>query len=199
MADSYAGPWRQIPHVWSYIMISQILPVSFSQNLFFLAFLMKDITRAPKQAWTPQTILITAPLCAFNVLVLLAPRSVSSPYFLAMVGSIRLLISSPFIAATLLPASAGKEVGVLEIRSRKHAFLGMLTVMALVVTGVHLKSFFASGGSFRRLVDAINDDPSVSALGYDYLIAAVSAVFWHTLADEPPQLSLPIKPIAKDA
>lgn len=191
------GPWRPIKNLWAYVVISQILPVSFSQNLFYLALLLKDTSKANPRFWTPNVLVMTAPLYLFAVLVYLAPGLVESQYFLAVVAVIRLLLFWPLIAATALPSLVGSYQTSAVARQTKLVVLIHIAVLMLVVLAIQTRSILASGSSgFGRMLSAINDDSSVSALGYDYLLSLISSVAWHQFADDP---SAPILPKKKQA
>ena len=175
-----SGPRRQIRHVWAYTVIAQILPISFAQNLFSLAMLMRPKTKQPAEIWTPSLVYRAVPPLVYLIFVAIAPYLASARIFLAIVIVIRLLLLCPLLLEYFLPEEFGSKSSpvsaeALERGLFSYYFFGAsyLLIFQVAVT------MFSNGFNLHRMLAAINDDPSVSTLGYDYLLSLISFATWY--------------------
>ena len=180
---SVEGPHRQIPNLWAYVMVSQVLPISFAQNLFFLATLLRGPPKRDLKVFSPGAVELTGPLLGFAMLVLVSPRKAGERGFMLVIGGIRALLAWPMLAQWALPDIAGKYLTIDEARVKKQKMLVVLAVCMVAMTASQTLSVFTTGGGLGDIVKAVNSHPAVSALGYDYLLSMLSAVAWHLLVD----------------
>lgn len=167
-----AGTRYQIPHLWAYFVLDQILPISFTQNLFCAAlFLTQNLPQAAslKGAAPGDQFALTF----FYVLGLsIAPTQVDTTAFYAILFGIRGLLFAPYWV--LKPG----------VRSKTNVAGGSIaglyweyrfSALVLVVGGMflHLRQTRAAL-PIVEAIKAVNDNPAVAALGYDYVIGAVS-------------------------
>lgn len=174
------GRKRSIPHLWAYASISQILPVSFAQNLFFLAMLLKPVSNPNQQIWTPTPIIQLLPLVAYYIFVLAAPFVAGTGAFIGVVILIRLLLVAPLTLPAIVPNGGGQSY--LTPRKAKCAdagpfqFIGICSAMLWILqTFVALKS---TGFDLGRILNSLNDNSAISALGYDYTLSLASSGTW---------------------
>lgn len=174
------GRKRRIPQLWAYAFISQILPISFAQNLFFLAMLLNPVANPNQQIWTPTPLIQLLPLAAYYVFVLAAPFVAGTSVFVGVVIFIRLLLFGPLI----LPAVVRQGGGQSYLTPRKASwadggpfqFIGICSALLwLLQTFVAFKD---NGLQISRILGAVNDSPAVSALGYDYVLSLASLGIW---------------------
>ena len=177
------GRRRKIPHLWAYASISQILPVSFAQNLFFLAMLVSLAAEQDEMVWVPKPMLLQVSLAIYYVFVGLAPYMIGTNAFIGVVIMIRLLLFSPLYLPTIVPSDSGKEYP--EARDTQRIFRGSFGYVGIcsVVLFVSqtLMALREVGFNGSRVLGAIHDSPAISALGYDYLLSLVSAGFWSSM------------------
>ena len=135
------------------------------------------------KVFTPGTVELAGPLVGFAVLVGVSPRKVGEKTFMWVVGAIRALLAWPMLAQWALPDITGQYFTVEEARGKKRKMLVVLGVCMLAMTASQTRAVFAAGGGVGDIVRAINGQPAVSALGYDYLLSILSAAAWHFLVD----------------
>ena len=170
-----------MPYLWAYASISQILPVSFAQNLFFLAMLVSPPAEKDEMVWVPHPMLLLVSLATYYVFVGLAPYVVDTNAFIGVVITIRLLLFCPLYMPVIVPSDFGKEY--LKARDTQRFFrrimghVGTCSVALFVVQT--LISFRETGFDNSRILGAIHDSPAISALGYDHVLSLVSACLWN--------------------
>ena len=177
------GRRRIIPHLWAYASISQILPVSFAQNLFYLAMLVSPAAEKDEVVWLPHPMLLLVSLAIYYVFVGLAPYMVGMNAFIGMVITIRLLLLCPLYLPMIVPGDSAKEY--LKARDTQRIFrriIGYLGICSTALFVVQTVSTFREFGfDISRVLDAIHDSPAISALGYDYVLSLVSAGLWSSI------------------
>ena len=132
MADDSVGRVRRIPHIWAYMLLGQIVAISFAQSLFFVAVGLYDLNntgtplaeakRSRQQVSSPWMSALTCRMWHWLVVamvlypVAVIPSSVHKPRFL-------LVLSIPHVALMLLPIV---EVGLIPqyVYDESKAFLG---------------------------------------------------------------------------
>lgn len=177
------GRGRRIPHLWAYAGISQILPVSFAQNLFFLAMLVSPAAEKNEMVWMPHPMLLLGSLAIYYVFVGLAPYTIGTNVFIGMVITIRLLLLCPLYLPTIVLGDSAKEY--LKARDTQRIFrrivgyVGICSAVLFVVQTV--MTLREVGFNISRVLDAIHDSPAISALGYDYVLTLVSAGLWNSM------------------
>ena len=168
-----------MPHLAAYAIISQILPVSFAANMFFLALLMRPLPKAEDSIWTPMPALKYGPLVAYFALLAAAQFTIDTGYFMSIVIALRLLLFWPLALAKMLPKSFGHELPAKDIREQNLTQLIVIGLVSINLVCVQTMYTLASNGfNFIGMIKAVNNDPAVSALGYDYILGSVSAIVW---------------------
>ena len=138
---------------------------------------------------TLRTALQLLPLVPYFLSLLLLPFLVRTRFFIPMVFTLRLLLFCPFLL----------HLGFLErnletsnfVREHIHGayketykFIAVSSAFLITVQSVMaIKNSQDSGlsSASSRILRAINDDPAVSALGYDYVLSAASFVTWYMI------------------
>lgn len=181
MFMSYEGRRREMPKLWAYAFISQILPVSFAQNLFFLAILQTPVPMPEEVVWGPSPIVQFLPLVAYFGFVFLAPYVAGTRAFVPVIFIIRLLLFCPLVLPTTVPSNIVRTH--LNVRDRFIAYMGSFKSMGVcaVLLFMFQTAVAVSDHGLSGTLSAINDSPAASALGYDYMLCLVSAFTWVTL------------------
>ena len=168
-----------MPHLAAYAIISQILPVSFAANLFLLALLMRPLPKPQANIWTPMPALKYGPLIAYFVLLTAAQYTIDTEYFISVVIALRLLLFWPLALATMLPRSCGHQLPAKDVREENLTQLIVIGLVSINLVCIQTMYTLASNGfSFIGMIKAVNNNPAVSALGYDYILGSVSAIVW---------------------
>ena len=178
-----AGLQLQVPGLWAYFAISQILPVSFSENLFFIACQL-----VPAEERTHETKVdppIGYQLAASGVVMcymqclLAAPNTVGSPAFFPLLFATRLLLLSPLLVVWItrrherFPGGQRRYGNVMFSRST------VTFVLAMWLLIERWSPWWP--GSVKEAVDALNGNHAVSALGYDLVIGLLSLWVYDSL------------------
>ena len=179
--DIYApGPRRKIPHLWTYAFISQILPVSFAANLFFLAMLLSPVANPNETIRTTNTPLQLVILAVYHAFVALLPRVARTQAFIGIVITMRLLLFCPVFLPAILPRGFGSRVVKVRDMYRVHEGVTMFVAGAwIVLTIVETSVAYMDGGvGFLGVPAAIDDSYAVKALAYDFVVGVGSTATW---------------------
>ncbi|KAL9031723.1 MAG: hypothetical protein Q9196_000271 [Gyalolechia fulgens] len=178
---SIEGSRRQVPHLWAYLFIGQILPISFAQSLFCIAMILFPVSDPSRIVKVPGPLAQCVPLLAYSLFVFSAPLVADKPAFMPVIIIIRLLLLCPFICRIPpFQVLASKSVSAHGIHSGYlySYFLGLLCSLVLYVQQTYMA--MAENGLGTTLA-AINSNPAVSALGYDFILYIVLYSAWATL------------------
>lgn len=185
------GSRRQIPHLWAYLALGQILPISFAQNLFFVAMILFPISDQQGRGATPKIpgpVTQCLPVAAYYILLARAPTSIGNPISMSIIiVLLRILLLCPSL---LLRASVFFEALGVTSTSTPNAQSGGYTtsyVLALFCSSVlflQQTAWALRGHKVGEILTAINSSPAVSALGYDFIWYIVSCTAWFLTAPE---------------
>ncbi|KAK5017204.1 hypothetical protein LTR60_002038 [Cryomyces antarcticus] len=195
---SAEGQTRHIPSLWAFFALAQILPVSFTMNLFFLALLLTPRPTAMRSAKQPKpssagpstpTVPLALSLAAYFAALALAPvvAGYGNDAFMPLVLFLRVLLLSPFLLirsnTTIATATTSTTT------SQSHSVYAYRTIyVALAVGWVTLGAWQSAvvgraeegvgGGGSKRHPNVLRDSAAVGALGWDFLIGVVSWSVW---------------------
>ncbi len=180
--------------------------MSFAQNLFFLATMLTPILDPEGVMWTPKPALQLLPLALYTMSIFLAPFLVGTHMFVPIVFIIRLLLFCPLLLPLVIPRSFKNS----HFR-RKHvhrayqgaykfivvssaALVVIQTILAIKDNLFHSPRHLVTGQdpitsqrragvttAIARVLEAVNDNPAVSALGYDYVLSVISFLTWYSM------------------
>lgn len=165
----------RLPRFWAFCGLSQILPISFTQNLLYVSQLRGSTTPSP--TWNREVfesgILATAviyAICPFMV-----TDSIDSSTLMRLIVFIRSLLFVPPILALIL--GRRKPTHRQNANARQPVKL-IVTGLGVTCSVVHLYLTLLEFSS-SDLQQALFANPAVSALGFDFVISAFSALCWH--------------------
>ena len=179
-AEYVTGSRRQVPHLWAYLLIGQVLPISFAQSLFLVAMILYPTPDLNSIMQVPSLLSQCIPLAAYYIFVFSAPSTVDKPSFISVVVAIRLLLLCPFIFRLQVSHTFGsKAIPTQNIHSGYSASYNMGLLCSLVL---FLQQTYVAlmGNGFGTVVAAINSNPAVSTLGYDSIFYVVLSLAWST-------------------
>lgn len=173
---SDAGIQHHIPHLPLYFLLAQILPVSFTQNLFLLALELarsspnhRKAPHAPSQTQPAFSGYVVVTLGAFMLIDRIDAYIAHSPYLTTIILMIRALLFVPLLL-TYIPR-------IHPDANKPWTKTAVTSVLASVLVGLQLRTLQAVAAldwDFPRVAAALDEHPAVGAIGYDLGLAVAS-------------------------
>jgi hypothetical protein len=199
------GRQRQIPDLWTFFALSQILPISFAQNLFYVALLLtspETETESEGPTTTPSTggsnssdeksnatahrilhfskthsILSAAAYC---LTLALAQLYASTPALIPIILLARLCLLFPLlIPAEYYPNLASVPAKIPQDRATGDEVQRVVLKTALIMTCMKAYQAVQEGFSVEEITVALWAHPAVLALGGDLFLCAVGFTAWN--------------------
>ncbi|KAJ6136140.1 hypothetical protein N7512_001300, partial [Penicillium capsulatum] len=192
----------QIPRVWTYMLLGQIVAISFAQNLFFATILVSSQPQSSKSksksketdskdgrelAWLPPLSCEILPVTLSLLSTVLVPSVAHTKYFMATLLIPHLLL---FVPAVLRPShSSGTiQTGGDRVARRYIIFFrgyvaicivlqAHATYLAMQATGTTTQ-VTSYGELAQRLWSAVYEHPAVSSVSWDVILCTTSAFAW---------------------
>ena len=215
------GRQRQIPELWTFFALSQILPISFAQNLFYVALLLtspETETESEGPTTTPSTggsnssdakpntaqrilhfskthsILSAAAYC---LTLALAQLYASTPALIPIILLARLCLLFPLlIPAEYYPNLASVPAKIPQDRATGDEVQRVVLKTALIMTCMKAYQAVQEGFSVEEITVALWAHPAVLALGGDLFLCAVGFTAWNYCG---PRMRSATGPVAADA
>ena len=166
------GKRRQIPRLWALFCLSQILPISFTQNLFYVA-----VVRSGYNAGTtdiPRTFPRFVGTLYFSCLLLAPPYGLgTSTLLIPLILFARSLLFTPLI----LSRTIGKGQHSDDAPPTGQTQFGS-AVMSVSFALWQIGLVAYEKKSPLQISSALFDHPAVRSLGCDFLIGMVSFAIW---------------------
>ncbi|KAJ9660473.1 hypothetical protein H2201_006895 [Coniosporium apollinis] len=195
------GKVRNVPHLWAYFCLSLILPISFTQNYFFLAVLLGQLDAPGKEpselnsAITPtresmdptelRYFLCTVLFNLYLMVLGLRPQRSFVPLSIAF----RLILLVPLFIEipngypairTGIPSIKGinssrplsDSFGVLRKDFVTFTTIMMATLLTMALAYMPVALFM----DVPRVFGSVNVNPAIRAVGYDFLISMASNI-----------------------
>lgn len=170
---SLVGTRRRVPRLWAFFGLAQILPVSFTVNLFYVALLLlptdegeEGARQASEEA--PPFRLTEASwhvVLGYSACILAAPLTAETPWLLPLILTARSLL--------FVPLSLARN-GISGWGSSRWFQLLLITVV-----GIRYSHFPGTTLEFTiDVASALFVHPAVSSLGCDWILYLISAGFW---------------------
>lgn len=172
-----AGQHRGIPRLWAFIGLSQILPISFTQSLFYIALLLQPQhpTQGPWRVSRNAVVLLSGTYCACLAIAQPAGRT---PWLIPLI----LLARGLLLAMQLYPwTSASAQEN--DTATPGDAFMSKTDVFYHLITLTWLCGFFQTGlnlweGKPWGIAPAALSNPAVTTFSFDFNLAAISFFLW---------------------
>lgn len=169
------GRHRGVPNLWSFFCLSQILPISFAQNLFYVALLLSPQVEGQLHFNKSRAVLASAVYCLCLacaqmyagteklILIILVARAVlMAPLFLKA-GR---FATTPMSEKVPIDRATGDELQRIVLKS------------SIIMTGMKGYQAMQEGFSPQSIVSALFTHPAVTSLGCDFILSAVSFAAW---------------------
>lgn len=192
----YAGHLRQIPHVWTYMLLGQVVAISFASNLFFLAVLLSPAQKNSEAkaashqkdskitSWVPLLVTQLAVVLITLINVGLIPSVYGTPSYLPVLAAPHILL----IVLPLLPNlpfwSPEKIYQSSEDASWHYSTLyNYIIFCSFVLQVITTQNAFNSEQGLYGIVDALYEHPAVSSVGWDVILCWLSFGLWVLLKE----------------
>jgi hypothetical protein len=190
------GRQRQIPELWTFFALSQILPISFAQNLFYVALLLTspetetetetEAKEEPTTTVSSQRILHFSKThsilsaAAYCLTLALAQLYASTPALVPIVLLARLCLLFPLlIPAEYYPNLASVPAKIPQDRATGDEVQRVVLKTALIMTCMKAYQAIQEGFSVEQITVALWAHPAVLALGGDLFLCAVGFTAWN--------------------
>ncbi|KAK4974101.1 hypothetical protein LTR66_011079 [Elasticomyces elasticus] len=167
------GQRHEMPMLWAFFCLAQILPISYTQNLFYIA-LLKQTPQKTHGVSRPSSKSLILPGLAYLVCLLVAPYASGSDYLIPVILVARALLLTPGLLQ--LYGSPKSTVSPSQSPSNRRALVWLSCASLAVWSFTTLRTL--SKHSIYEMASAVNSHPAVSALGYDFLLSIVSWAAW---------------------
>ncbi|KAJ5168718.1 uncharacterized protein N7482_004312 [Penicillium canariense] len=194
----------RIPHVWTYMLLGQIVAISFAQNLFIATILVSQQPRPTDSkkkiqndwpeslaAWSPPLYAEVLPVAISLISTVLVPTVAHTRYFMLILLVPHLLL---FVPAILRPgrSSSTKARGQgssEEGTTQRYVTFFQWYTMACVLVQAHSTFLVLQdmgkdigvesvGTLALRLPSVIYEHPAVSSVSWDVIYCTITAVAW---------------------
>ena len=159
--------------MWAFFCLSQILPISFTQNLFYVAVLRsKDNAGAID---VPNAFMWFVEPLYFGCLFIAPPYGLgTSTWLMPLILFARLLLFTPFFLSRTIAKRKSSD----HTAPTGQAQFG-LALMSLSFALLQIGLVVWEKRPLLQIGSALFDHPAVSSLGCDFLIAMVSFAIWN--------------------
>ena len=133
--------------------------------------------------WRPGVAVEVLPLTAYFLCLSQAPTTIGTPWLFPMLFTTRLLLFAPSVVLKPAPYRSWWKPNKCSRRLHNDYQAAWITIIVFA-TLLHVRqSLLVVGDNYKNAIwegfRTINDNPAVSALAYDYIIALASLyVFW---------------------
>ncbi|GAB7343964.1 hypothetical protein MBLNU457_1904t1 [Dothideomycetes sp. NU457] len=174
MAMAFEAHLFGVPHLWIFFVLAEILPISFTQNLFHLMCLPRAMNRRSRRMTTSWIKMLPfgAYTGAYSLCLDYAPRSGSR--LMTVILAARLLLLSPLFLPSPVEFADSDSGTPRQPADRYHPFY-MFAVVAGALIGIVIPMDPSK-------YYGINYHPAVSTLAYDCIMSVVSSLYWTLVA-----------------
>lgn len=180
--DKETGHIRIIPNLWAFFALLEILPTSFTLNLFLVALSLNPPLRNKTHTYTRPAQRPSLVKSAYLLLLLILPTTARSTLLVPSIFLIRGLLLWPLFVDLISP-SITKPVKENESNDQFLLSLGTEgpgtwyeTGLTVLLMGLGVGALIRSGPGGIWM--ALNSHPAIGALGWDVLIWGVSWGTW---------------------
>lgn len=170
---------RGIPHLWIFMLLGQVVAISFASNLFFLAVLLHDQVPARSPPRTSSLVRSVGVwydvLLAINIgLSTMMPSRFGEPFFLRHLLVPHFLAFVPLVINKIMPDGPAVR--------KPWRISKVVTMFMLLFVGT--TKLYEEGGDMRVALQTLHEHPAVSSVGWDVIYCWVSYSAWELLGVE---------------
>lgn len=168
------GHGRRVPGLWAFFCLAQILPISFTQNLFYLALLR--LPRTGEKVTAPRlpifVTLLVYSACLVCACLVCAGRS--DLWLLPSILTARVALFAPLLLCNVRLTKHVVRIKVLDVWEMQK----MLAANALHTGCWWLYTFPKDELTLQQMLQSVFEHPAVSSLGCDFIICILSFAAW---------------------
>ncbi|KAF2116094.1 hypothetical protein BDV96DRAFT_631264 [Lophiotrema nucula] len=178
---------RGVKHTWAFMLLGQIVAISFATNLFLLAVLLSPppVSPAPtsgysrKPKWLgPWLInLIALGATQYSAYLLFDEHYWHHPSFLPMVMVPHVALMVLPVARGLIPTKYFSDDNV-EIAGKVYKYLWGMTIGGGVLLFLKITAASYGYSGIRGISDALLEHPAVSTVAFDVIFCWVTWITW---------------------
>ncbi|KAM6509914.1 hypothetical protein FALCPG4_017550 [Fusarium falciforme] len=178
----------RIPHLWIFMLLGQIVAISFAANLSFLAFTVFDEgspsgskksankpmpeSRPGQGSWLPLSWLA---ILAINLGCAVAiPSNLDHPQFMFLLLAPHVLAFAPLLLNSVFATPAP------SLLSKQPPLVAQAATMAILLATA-ITGLTREGGGWEDIKIALYEHPAVSSVGWDVICCWTSFTAWHIL------------------
>ncbi|RSL66532.1 hypothetical protein CEP54_003684 [Fusarium duplospermum] len=178
----------RIPHLWIFMLLGQIVAISFAANLSFLTFTVfdegsssgskknadkpKSGSRTERGSWLPLSWLV---ILAINLGCAVAiPSNLDHPQFMFLLLAPHVLAFVPLLMNSLFATPAP------SLLSKQPPLVAQAATMAILLATA-ITSVTREGRGWEDIKVALYEHPAVSSVGWDVICCWTSFIAWHVL------------------
>jgi hypothetical protein len=168
---------RHVPAAWAFMLLGQLVAISFASNLFFLAVLHRDPARAPATKGTTRWFGLKQVYYALIVLqisvAIAIPQSAHTSGFLRLLLVPHVLAFAPLLLRAVW--TTGKPPSEHEGKQWQW-LIPAASIGALLYAAT--APLLGDGMVSRSLVATLVEHPAVSSVGWDVICCWISYTTW---------------------
>ncbi|KAM0722049.1 hypothetical protein Q7P37_002975 [Cladosporium fusiforme] len=176
------GRHRGIPYLWSFFCLSQILPISFAQNLFYVALLLAP-GRAGQLHFNKSSSVASAG--AYCLCLACAQMMAGTEKLIPLILAARSVLMVPLFLKAGHHESKDPDEKVYIVRATGDELQRIVLKTSMIMTGMKGYQAVQEGWSVPMIFSSLTSHPAVASLGYDFILSAVSFAAWTLLRPRP--------------
>lgn len=175
---------RRLPYPWAFMLLGQLVAISFASNLFFLTVLYRDAAPTPRTELTraggnSRKRWFSLQTAYHALIVLQISIAIAIPRSAHTTGFLRLLLLPHILAFAPLLLHAVWSFGKSSPQSRGpplSSYISALSLVALLCAAT--APLLGKGASMQSVIATLNEHPAVSSVGWDVICCWVSYTTW---------------------
>ena len=169
------GRQRGVPQLWSFFCLSQILPISFAQNLFYVALMLSPQNEGQLHFNKSRAVLASAVYC---LCLACAQMYAGTDKLVLIILLARAVLMAPlFLKAGRFATNMTTEKVPID-RATGDELQRIVLKSSIIMTGMKGYQAMQEGFSPQSVASALFSHPAVASLGCDFILSAVSFAAW---------------------
>lgn len=169
------GRHRGVPQLWSFFCLSQILPISFAQNLFYVALLLSPEVDGQLHFNKSWAVMGAAAYC---LCLACAQMYAGTEMLVLIILAARALLMAPLFLKAGRFAQATPSEKVPVDRAIGDEIQRIVLKSSIIMTGMKGYQAMQEGFSPQAIGSALFSHPAVTSLGCDFVLSALSFTAW---------------------
>lgn len=175
------GRQRGVPQLWSFFCLSQILPISFAQNLFYIALLLSPQSEGQLHFNKSRAVMASAVYC---LCLACAQMYAGTEKLVLIILAARAVLMAPlFLKAGRFASTTTSEKVPID-RATGDELQRIVLKSSIIMTGMKGYQAMQEGFSPQSIASALFSHPAVASLGCDFILSALSFAAWTYLVPQ---------------